>query len=63
MCLFKSPKPPPPPPPPPTQETKQEEELRARKRILSRQGAFISPFATAQMGYANATPTKTLLGA
>jgi hypothetical protein len=63
MCLFKSPKPPAPPPPPPTQESKQEEELRERRKLVRRQGPFISPYATAEASYGNVTPTKTLLGA
>lgn len=62
MCLFKTPKAPPPPPPPPTPESKEVESLRERRRLGSRKGQFISAFAAANMGLANPTPVKTLLG-
>ncbi len=61
MCLFKAPKAPPPPPPPPRPESKQDEELRERRRLVRRQGQYISPFAVTQPT-ANATPQKSLLG-
>ncbi len=62
MCLFKAPKAPPLPPPPPRLESKQDEELRERRRLVRRQGQYISPFAVTQSAYANPTPQKTLLG-
>jgi hypothetical protein len=62
MCLFKSPKMPPPPPPPPRPETRQEEELRERRRLIRRQGQYISPFAVTPQSMANPYLHKTLLG-
>ena len=62
MCVFKSPKAPPPPPPPPTPERKEVEALNERRRLGRHVGQCISPFAIAQTGLANPTPTKTLLG-
>lgn len=62
MCLFKTPKAPPPPPPPPRPESRQDEALRERRRLVRRQGQYISPFALTQQATANPTPLKTLLG-
>lgn len=61
MCLFKSPKVTP-PPPPPRLESRQEEELRERKRLLKRQGQFLSPFAVTPQSRTNPFGQKTLLG-
>jgi hypothetical protein len=36
--------------------------LRERRRLARRQGAFISPYALAQLSFVNPTPQKTLLG-
>ena len=61
MCLFKSPKVTP-PPQPPRVEQRQEEELRERKRLLKRQGQYLSPFAVTPQSQSNPFTQKTLLG-
>ena len=61
MCLVKSPKMPA-PPPVPRAEPRDEAELRERRRLVRRQGQFISPFATAAQSYANPVAPRTLLG-
>ena len=62
MCLIKTPKVPPAPPPLPRPESRQEEALRERRRLVRRQGQYLSPFAVTQSSYANPMAQKTLLG-
>lgn len=61
MCLMKTPKMPT-PPPPQRLESRQEEELRDRRRLLRRQGQYLSPYAVTQSAYANPLARKSLLG-
>lgn len=62
MCLVRTPKAPPPAPPPPRPEQRLEEDLRERRRLVRRQGQFLSPFAVTQSPGANPLAGKTLLG-
>jgi hypothetical protein len=61
MCLVRTPKAPP-APPPPRPDSRQEEDLRERRRLVRRQGQFLSPFAVTQSSYANPLAGRTLLG-
>ena len=61
MCLVRQPKPAP-APPAPRPESRAEEELRERRRLVRRQGQFLSPFAVTQSAASNPLAGKTLLG-
>jgi len=62
MCLVRTPKAPPAPPPPARPESRQEEDLRERRRLVRRQGQFLSPFAVTPSATANPLAGRTLLG-